>query len=106
MARIRVLRRINLFALLATGIIVLLVVLTIGQRMIRRITSYEEQIVGYARMLEERNRELDAFAGRLAHDLLSPVASLKLSADLLSRPEGVGYQSAYDRLQRSIEHMT
>ena len=111
MARIRVLRRINLIALLATGIIVLLVVLTLGRRTIRRITSYEEQIVGYARMLEERNRELDAFAGRLAHDLLSPVASLKLSADLLSRPEGAapapgGRESARDRLRRSIEQMT
>jgi signal transduction histidine kinase len=85
--------------------------LILGRRAIRRITSYEEQIVGYARALEERNRELDAFAGRLAHDLLSPVASLKLSADLLSQPEGAapaigGHQHARDRLRRSIEQMT
>jgi signal transduction histidine kinase len=106
MARIRILRRVNVTGLLATGIIVLVVVLILGRRAIRRITSYEGQIVGYARMLEERNRELDAFAGRLAHDLLSPVASLKLSADLMSHPEDGGYQSARDRLQRSIEHMT
>ena len=63
MARIRALRRINVAAMLSTGIVVLLIVVVLGQRAIRRITSYEEQIMGYARTLEERNRELDAFAG-------------------------------------------
>ncbi len=111
MTRIRILERINTIGMLAAGIVVLLVVLTLGRRAIRRITSYEEQIVRYARALEERNRELDAFAGRLAHDLLSPVASLKLSADLLSWPEGAapalgGHQPARARLRRSIEQMT
>jgi signal transduction histidine kinase len=110
MTRIRILQRINVIGMLAAGIVVLLVVLILGRRAIRRITSYEEQIEGYARTLEERNRELDAFAGRLAHDLLSPVASLKLSADLMSWPEGAaplsGHRSARDRLRRSIEQMT
>jgi signal transduction histidine kinase len=111
MTRTRILQRINVIALLATGIVVLLVVLILGRRAIRRITSYEEQIEGYTGALEERNRELDAFAGRLAHDLLGPVASLKLSADLLSWPEGAapalgGHQPARDRLRRSIEQMT
>jgi signal transduction histidine kinase len=106
MTRTRILRRINVIGLLATGIVVLAVVVILGRRAIRRITSYEEQIVGYTRTLEERNRELDAFAGRLAHDLLGPVASLKLSADLLARPEGASHQSARDRLRRSIEQMT
>ena len=111
MTRIRILQRINVIGMLAAGIVVLLVVLILGRRAIRRITSYEEQIVGYTRALEARNRELDAFAGRLAHDLLSPVASLKLSADLLSWPEGAapalgGHQPARDRLRRSIEQMT
>jgi signal transduction histidine kinase len=109
-ARIRTLRRINVIGMLTTGLLVLLVVLVLGRRTIRRITSYEEQIVGYARTLEERNRELDAFAGRIAHDLLGPVASLKLSADLLSSPsdavQASGSQSARDRLQRSIDQMT
>jgi signal transduction histidine kinase len=111
MARIRSLRRINVIGMLATGIVVLLVLLVLGRRAIRRITSYEEQIVDYTRTLEERNRELDAFAGRLAHDLLGPVASLKLSADLLSsrespeRPSSSPH-SAHDRLQRSIDQMT
>jgi signal transduction histidine kinase len=111
MTRIRTLQRINVIGMLAAGIVVLIVVLILGRRAIRRITSYEEQIVGYVRALEERNRELDAFAGRLAHDLLGPVASLKLSADLLSWPEGTApalgrHQPARDRLRRSIEQMT
>jgi signal transduction histidine kinase len=109
-ARIRTLRRINIAAMLSTGIVVLLVVLVLGRRAIRRITTYEEQIVLYTRTLEERNRELDAFAGRIAHDLLGPVASLRLSADLLSSDGGAqapgGHQSTQDRLRRSIGHMT
>jgi two-component system, OmpR family, sensor kinase len=111
LGRIRTLRRINVGAMLSTGIVVLLVVIILGQRAIRRITSYEEQIMGYTRTLEERNRELDAFAGRLAHDLLGPVASLKLSADLLSTSDETPqassrHQTARDRLQRSINQMT
>jgi two-component system, OmpR family, sensor kinase len=109
-ARIRTLRRINVAAMLSTGIVVLVVVLVLGRRAIHRITAYEEQIVAYARTLEERNRELDAFAGRIAHDLLGPVASLRLSADLLSSEAGApapgGHQSTRDRLLRSIEQMT
>ncbi len=42
------------------------------------------------RLLEERNRELDAFASRLAHDLKTPLVSLKGFADLLARSAGPG----------------
>ncbi len=40
------------------------------------------------RLLEESNRELDAFASRLAHDLKTPLVSLKGFADLLTRTAG------------------
>ncbi len=40
------------------------------------------------KLLEERNRELDAFASRLAHDLKTPLVSLKGFADLLARTAG------------------
>lgn len=39
-------------------------------------------------LLEAQNRELDAFASRLAHDLKTPIVSLKGFADLLDRQCG------------------
>src|SRR5258708_25754834 len=42
--------------------------------MARRITEYERQILEYTRRLEDRNGNLDAFAGRVAHDLKNTLA--------------------------------
>jgi signal transduction histidine kinase len=54
--------------------------------------------------LELRNRELDAFAGRVAHDLRGPLATLKLTSSLLvSRVPGE--RANAERLERSIARM-
>ncbi len=62
-------------------------VLGTGGRLIGRIELYidETGAVERRRLLEARNRELDAFASRLAHDLKTPLVSLKGFADLLDR---------------------
>src|SRR5262249_28340652 len=39
----------------------------------------------YERMLSERADELDQFAGRVAHDILSPLSSVGMSIDLAER---------------------
>jgi signal transduction histidine kinase len=56
-------------------------------------------------LLQERNRDLNAFAGRLAHDLRGPLATMSLSAGRIARKASVEDQSSVATLQRSIERM-
>lgn len=61
-----------------------------GGRLLGRIDVYldETEAVERSSLLEARNRELDAFASRLAHDLKTPLVSLKGFVDLLHRQYG------------------
>jgi signal transduction histidine kinase len=54
--------------------------------------------------LEQRNRELDAFAGRVAHDLRGPLTATKLAADLLARRMGSGDRTV-SNLERGMTRM-
>lgn len=45
--------------------------------------SAEAKLIKYARQLEERNEELDAFSHTVAHDLKSPLATIQGYASLL-----------------------
>jgi signal transduction histidine kinase len=45
----------------------------------------EREMADDARVLSARNRELDAFAGRVAHDIRSPLSSMKLAISSLER---------------------
>jgi signal transduction histidine kinase len=105
-ARIRLLRRVDTIGMWATGMAALLTLFVLGRLGVNRIASYEEQLVDYSRRLEGRNRELDAFAGRIAHDLRNPVASLTLSVDLLSRRAASEEVPAFDRMRRSIKRIS
>ncbi len=50
-----------------------------ARRAIRLITQRELQKNHAMALLEERNRELDAFAGRVAHDLRGPLTAISLA---------------------------
>jgi signal transduction histidine kinase len=53
---------------------------------VARINSQHRALeADYARTLEERNLELDKFASRLAHDIVSPLAATMLAIDVLLR---------------------
>jgi signal transduction histidine kinase len=74
----------------------------------RRIARYEKQITAYARELEERNRDLDAFAGRVAHDVrgaLAPFTMLPSLLRLRSTNPGRILEMA-DRAERSSKRAT
>jgi signal transduction histidine kinase len=51
----------------------------VGAAAVRLVHRREVQLTRYSSMLETQNRELDAFAGRVAHDLRGPLTSTKLA---------------------------
>lgn len=79
----------------------------VTQAMKRRDTAIRRGV----ERLEARNRELDAFAGRVAHDLRGPLTTISLSADqLLERAPAVEgtilvLRRGIDRMERMIEDL-
>jgi signal transduction histidine kinase len=67
-------------ALLVVGLTLL-----IGVWTIRLVRQREEESGRYASLLEDRNRELDAFAGRVAHDLRGPLMTISTAATTLGQ---------------------
>jgi len=64
------------------------VLLAFAQLTRARLRSLERERVAVARhlaTLEEKNRELESFAGRVAHDLRSPLSPVQVLAALLAR---------------------
>ena len=89
---------------LSTALALVAIGLTIGVGWgaTRLIMRREHQILGYAARLEAQNRELDAFAARVAHDLRGPLTTMSMAATGLVQqlPEGAG-----EILRRSIGRM-
>jgi signal transduction histidine kinase len=87
-ARVRTLQR--WATLVFSGALLLGVTLTliIGISTSRLVRRREEEVSRYASLLEGRNQELDAFAGRVAHDLRGPLSTISTAASTLSRRAG------------------
>jgi signal transduction histidine kinase len=86
----------------ATLVAALLAMAWTGLWMSRRITSYERQLETHAGELQSQNRELDAFAGRVAHDLRNALAPLAIFPALLRRSadKPVKILEVCDRVER------
>jgi signal transduction histidine kinase len=63
----------------------LILLLLLGFWGLRRVERYEEQLAAHSRDLEGRNRELDAFAGRVAHDLKNALVPIAMSSFTLRK---------------------
>lgn len=59
--------------------------LLLGAMVYGFVQSREERLRGYSAELETRNRDLDAFAGRVAHDLRGPLATVGFASARLKR---------------------
>ena len=71
---------------------------------IRVISQYHDQMNRAMGRLEEQNRELDAFAGRVAHDLRGPLTAINLAASQF--PQGTEYERAAGGvLRRGVARM-
>jgi two-component system, OmpR family, sensor kinase len=56
----------------------------VGRRVARQVAQSEAEASDERHTLEARNRELDAFAARVAHDIRGPLTSINLAAEQLA----------------------
>jgi signal transduction histidine kinase len=77
--------------------------LLVGAWGFRRVAEEQRQ-VSLVRSLELRNRELDAFAGRVAHDLRNPIGVIALATDALDKGERVDPRTTA-RLHRGVQRV-
>jgi signal transduction histidine kinase len=59
--------------------------LVLGAWITRVVSRHEHQLRVDAAELEQKNRELDAFAGRVAHDLRGPLGTISMAAATLAK---------------------
>jgi signal transduction histidine kinase len=78
--------------------------LLVAAWVIRSMRNRDEQIRQGALRLEARNRDLDAFAARVAHDLRGPLTTISLAAERLAQrmPQEEG---TYEVLRRGVSRM-
>jgi signal transduction histidine kinase len=65
--------------MLLVGTVALAATALVGVWAARQVGRREQELASDAQALVARNRELDAFAARVAHDIRSPLASMKLA---------------------------
>ncbi|MDB4966130.1 MAG: Phytochrome, two-component sensor histidine kinase [Myxococcales bacterium] len=102
---IEALHRSTASLLVTLGLLGVLATLLVGGWTTRLVLGHEEQLTRYSSLLEGQNRELDAFAGRVAHDLRGPLGSVSLAASILSRRGAGDSNPVMDRLVRGIARM-
>jgi two-component system, OmpR family, sensor kinase len=99
---------------LAIGAVTIMLIVAVGLAR-RRAAARERTLVAeHLSLIEERNRELDAFASRAAHDLRSPLSPIRGYADLIIEgqdpPEEMQRMAGrirvcVDRMARVVENM-
>jgi len=90
--------------LLGMSVIALAGIVVAGRWTARQVGRREDDAAREAKILEERNRELDAFAGRVAHDIRNPLMAINVAATQLARklPEET---RAAELVRRGIQRM-
>ena len=83
---------------------VIMATLFIGLAVTRMIARTERRLILQAAALENRNRELDAFAGRVSHDLRGPLNTISLAASMLAERAPPG-DSTPGILRRGVNQM-
>jgi signal transduction histidine kinase len=89
--------------LLAVAIIALTAFL--GMVVTQAISRTERGLRRQAQMLEARNRELDAFAGRVSHDLRGPLNTIKLASSMIGE-ELPAEKPTVEIMDRAVTQMT
>jgi signal transduction histidine kinase len=103
-ARMNALQRQGLLALGGITVAGTALTLVAVAWVMRMAARRRDEIDHWADLLESRNRELDAFAGRVAHDLRGPLTTIGFSADELARRAPPGERTS-EVLRRAIARM-
>jgi signal transduction histidine kinase len=77
-------------------------VLSVARWVTRLISQRETRMREATRQLEEQNRELDAFAGRVAHDLRGPLTAINLAA---FDQDALRQERSSAVFRRGVQHM-
>jgi signal transduction histidine kinase len=104
LARFSMIRRQLVLLLVALGLAALVGTLLTGRWASRQVARHEDEMRRHAGELEARNRDLDAFAGRVAHDVRGPLSAVKLAMTPLAAklpPE----DRTLEILRRSVARM-
>jgi signal transduction histidine kinase len=93
----------------SVGLLAILLVLTIVVVTLRTLARQRALTERYIGLLSERNRELDAFAARAAHDLRAPLNPIRGYADLMltdgvTEPEEI--RGMASRIRLGVDRMT
>lgn len=86
------------------GTISLLLALAVGAAVLRSVRHQRALLAAELARKVERQRELEAFAGRVAHDLRGPLTPLRTFAELLET--GGSPVEMGQRIQRAVDRMT
>lgn len=87
------------------GGITLTLVLAVALVLVRTLRRQRQLVALHLASLGERQRELEAFSGRVAHDLRGPLSPLRGYADVLSDHESEEIREIAVRLRRAADRM-
>ena len=89
------------------GAIVLTIVATISVWLLRVLSRQRRLVLERVLMLSEQNVELEAFAGRAAHDLRSPMNPIRGYTDLILESPGLpeNVTAMAQRIRRAVDRM-
>jgi signal transduction histidine kinase len=105
-ATIRDAHRGGLYIDAVVGAITVILAAVIALALLRALRRQRALLRMHLASLGERNRELNAFAGRTAHDLKGPLSPLKGYADLLSLRDEPEVREVAKRISRATDRMS
>jgi two-component system OmpR family sensor kinase len=87
------------------GVLTAFVAIAIGVVLLRLLRRERELTAMHLASLDERARELEAFAARVSHDLKGPLAPIALAADVLSHSGSHEVIEPAARIHRGVDRM-
>lgn len=86
------------------GAVTLVLAVSVGLVLLRSLRRQRELVRMHVAAIDERNRELEAFAGRVAHDLRGPLSPIVGYTDMLRKP-GADIPMLATRIHRAADRM-